>query len=50
MVTKEAAEHFNKAMAQLSEEERALIEQCAEDSSYVTPRVVSHLDEKQNLS
>lgn len=47
MVTMEAAEHYKKAMAQLSDEERELIENSLEDSSYVTPRVLSHLDEKQ---
>lgn len=49
MVTTDAAESYKKTIAQLSDEERALFEKCTEDSSYVTPRVVSHLDEKQNL-
>ncbi|AWR20705.1 hypothetical protein [Aurantimicrobium photophilum] len=45
VATNSEASQVSDALESLSEEERAELVALAEDSSYVTPRVMSHLKE-----
>lgn len=47
MVDLRPADAYAHAVSSLSDDERELIAAMSEDASYVTPRVLSHLDEKQ---